>query len=88
MTRKTNHYLVFLCLVVFAGFFTNTVWAAGNIVTQPHCMPSSHCTAHQNFANSCIDQCIAECEPGHWYTGLCRGVCILGCSQIPPDFPS
>jgi hypothetical protein len=33
---------------------------------------------------SCIDECEAECEPGHWYSGLCRGICIMGCS---PEYP-
>jgi hypothetical protein len=49
---------------------------------QPQCASSAHGAAGQgNYISSCIDQCMTQCEPGHWF---CRGVCIVGCNPIPP----
>jgi hypothetical protein len=50
-------------------------------------MARSNAAGLQDSGISCIDQCDKACEPGHWYSWLCRAVCIMGCSPVPPDFP-
>lgn len=82
-----KQYIACLCLFLFTGIFSSAFAVAGNAATQTQCITLSNAAELQDPGISCTDQCEAECEPGHWYSGLCRGVCMLGCSRIPPDFP-
>ncbi|MCK9581278.1 MAG: hypothetical protein M0Q92_12645 [Methanoregula sp.] len=82
MSGKTKYALTVLCLIVFAGFFASASGFAAKTMMQPQCASSAHGAAGQgNYISSCIDQCMTQCEPGHWF---CRGVCIVGCNPIPP----
>lgn len=88
MTGKTKYALAVLCLIVSAGFFASASGFAAKTMMQPQCASSANGVTGPGNSVSCIDQCVTQCEPGHWYTGLCRGVCILGCSPIPPEYYS
>lgn len=88
MKGEMKHYTVCLCLLLFAGIFTGSFGITGNTATESHCITPSNAAKLQDPGIFCIERCETECEPGHWYSGLCRGLCILGCSSIPPDFPS
>lgn len=88
MKGEMKQSVVCLCLLLFAALFISTfVVAAGNAATRPQCIASSAIEGLQDPGISCLEQCDAECEPGHWYSWLCRGFCVMGCSGVPPDFP-
>ena len=87
MNGEMKQYVVCLCLILFAGLFTSTFVVTGHTSPQLQCIASSAAMGLQDTGISCSEQCDAECEPGHWYSWLCRGVCVLGCSGMPPEFP-
>ena len=86
MKGVVKQCIVCLCLFLFAGIFTSTFIVAVDTATHPHCISSSNAGVFQGSGINCFDQCDAECEPGHWYSWLCRGLCILGCSSGDPVY--
>lgn len=79
MIRTVKPQVLCLCLLVLSGLFMMTYAGARDTAAQLHSTPGSEISG-----TTCIDHCLAACEPDHWYTGLCRGICILGCSPVQP----
>lgn len=82
-----KHGMVFLCLLSFAVLFTSTFVVANHALTQTQCIKFSNFLGFEDPGMTCIEHCELDCEPGHWYSGLCRMVCLIGCGPFPSQFP-
>lgn len=88
MNDILKHGEVCLCLLSFAVLFTSTLVVANHAVAQPQCIQSSKFLEDEEPDDMpCLEHCELGCEPGHWYTGLCRRSCEIGCGPFPSQFP-
>lgn len=75
--------IVCLILLSCAGTLLGAAAAQSDMTMQ------TEGTANMNPANiggsysTCSDVCQAHCEPGCWYTDLCRDVCEIKCFPPP-----
>jgi len=86
MNDILKHGMVCLCLLSFAVLFTSTFVVANHALTQTQCI-KSNILGYEDPGMPCLEHCELGCEPGHWYTGLCRLSCEIGCGPFPSQFP-
>jgi len=82
--REVNQNILCLCLFLSAGILTSTFAGTADTITQQQCLTPSNDAVFPANDGNCFDRCEEECKPGHWYSGLCRFFCRLGCTPLYP----